>query len=219
MTRQPPTPDDLATAQRVLATAALRDPRMPRPDDPAAAAVATALAEDLAGIDPDAAVEAIGVHYRQSADRVMPAHIWAIVRRDHPAHPAFKTTAEALASAETGPGDRLAADRDQPALTAGPEDAARERAEFRAKMREISDGWAMSKPTGFVGERDRHSPRREPTSRISAPFGADTTICHQRGCAVEIKAPPGWDPANPGSPRLHCARHLPPATATETGAA
>ncbi len=207
------TPEQVAA---LLGYAAATDPRIRRNDPDERRLQVQAWARHLANVDQEAAIAAVDGYYAQpGVDAILPGNIRAVAASGPP-----RGADAALATTEAGPGDRLAADRtDQPALTAGPEDAARERAEFRAKMRAISDGWAMSKPTGFVSERERHSPRREPTSRISAPFGADTTICHQRGCAVEIKAPPGWDPANPGSPRLFCARHLPTADATETGAA
>jgi hypothetical protein len=72
---------------------------MPRPTNDDAAGMVAALAEDLAGINPDTALAAVSTHYRESADRIMPAHIWAIARRTA-SNPAHRSFADALASAE-----------------------------------------------------------------------------------------------------------------------
>lgn len=213
---RPVTPADLETTQRVLAAASLRDPRMPRPTDPAAAATAAALAEDLAGIDPDAALAAVSAHYRESPDRIMPAHIWAIVRgSDASRLPVVRTAAERAAVAAQA--DRIGRPDPPFELEPGEAETAKERA--LTFNRQISDNWAMPKPTGWSADFGRHSSRREPAPRVSAPFGADTSICFKIGCAVEIKAPAGWDAANRNSPPLFCDRHQPPAGVANVGAA
>lgn len=199
----------------VLAYASATDPRIRRNDPAERELQAQAWSRHLGNIDQKAAVAAIDGYYaRAGVDAILPGDIRATASSGPP-----RGAAAAIATAEGGPSDRLAADRDQRALPAGPEDAARERAEFKARMREISDGWALSKPTGWVSERERHSPRREPARRVASPFGADTSICFEWGCAVEIKAPAGWDAANAASPRLFCERHRPADGATSAGVA
>jgi hypothetical protein len=202
---RPITEADLATAQRVLAAASLRDPHMPRADNPAAAAVAAALAEDLAGINPDAAVEAVSTHYRQTTDRIMPAHIWAIVRgSDASRNPAYRPLAEAVAAAE-----REAGGTELPALPAagtvrlGPAQA---RAALEAALRVTAATTVIpdDRPTGYTPKRQRpgQQARRSAQPRPATPAGL--TVCHR--CVVDIQAPVGWDPASLASEPLYCAR-------------
>lgn len=206
---------NLDQVKAVLAYASATDPRIRRNDPAERELQAQAWARHLGNVDQEAAVAAIDGYYaRAGVDAILPGDIRATASSGPP-----RGAAAAIAHAEGGPGDRLAADRDQRALPAGPEDAARERAEFRARMQAISDGWAMSRPTGYVGERERHSPRREPVAWIPAPFGAQTTVCFGPGCVVDIAAPAGWDPANPASPRLFCDRHRPASGTSGVGAA
>lgn len=199
----PITEADLATAQRILAAASLRDNRMPRPDNPAAAAVAAALAEDLAGIDSDAAVEAVSAHYRQTTDRIMPAHIWAIVRgSDASRHPAYRPLSESIAASE-----REAGGTDLPALPAadtprlGPEQA---RAALEAALRRVAASTVIPEagPTGYIPKRQRPGQHAAARRQATPMLGRGLTVCHR--CVADIPSPAGWDASNPLSEPLFC---------------
>lgn len=209
-------------ARAALTTAAVYDHRFREPDPLVARAWATA----LAGLDADGVIAAVNEHYRTSTDTLMPGHVTALVQRvgGHPdRHPSARTPTEALASTLGGRGDVLAGDRsDPPFVLDGP--APRSGAEALT----AAQAWAASNPTGY--ERRRNPPagrtaadrsrelgrqQRENGARVidgrtdaqRADAGRAVTICH--GCAGDIPAPPGWDPANPDSPPLHCARCRP----------
>lgn len=215
---------NLDQVKAVLAYASATDPRIRRNDPAERELQAQAWARHLGNVDQEAAVAAIDGYYaRAGVDAILPGDIRAYVADRGSAqdqHPAYRPLADSITAAEHEAGGT-----DLPALPAagtprlGPEQA---RAALEAALRKIAAGRPIpeSSPTGYVGSRERHSPRREPvTARIPAPFGAATTVCHGAGCVVDIAAPPGWDPANPASPRLYCDRHRPASDAAGVGAA
>lgn len=79
--------------------------------------------------------------------------------------------------------------------------------EMREQLKRIRDNWSL--PTRTAGppapRRAGETRRYDQTDRDRAKAGRPTTICHT--CAIDIPAPPGWDPKNPDSPPLHCATH------------
>lgn len=213
MTPRPVTDTDLATAQAVLSAASLRDSRITRPDDPGAAAVAAALAEDLAGINPHAALAAVKTHYRESTERIMPGHIWAIVRRASNG-PGDKPTTEALHSAEHGPTDHRVVDHDDfralPAADVATAPKTGNEA-VEAALRKVAAKRALppetSRPTGFEPRRLRRTHGRAVRSVL--PSAPPNTVPCFVPCIRDVQAPPGWDPSNPDSPPLWCPEHDP----------
>lgn len=69
--------DAITVARGVLARAALFDPRIQHAD----AGIVTAWAAALGPLNPADAAAAVIMHYTESADRIMPAHVRANVRR------------------------------------------------------------------------------------------------------------------------------------------
>jgi hypothetical protein len=205
------TPEQTAA---LLSYAAAIDPRIRRNDPDERRLQAVAWHAQLRIVDPDPARAAVDAHYaRAGADALMPGDIRERVTDRGSAqdqHPAYRPLADAVAAAEHEAGGT-----DLPALPAagtprlGPEQA---RAALEAAFRRIAAGRPVPDPapTGYVAERSRHSPRREPATRIPAPMGAATTLCHGSGCAADIQAPAGWDPADQRSPRLYCTACAPP---------
>lgn len=206
----PVTAADLETARRVLGYAAARDQRIPRPEHPDAAGIAAALAEDLAGISQEAAVAAVATHYRESTERIMAAHIRAIVRRESGAVP--RNLTESIATAEGGRSDLIGAPhpedlRPLPAGPTPPSGAAALEAALRAQaaLRALPSG--TSSPTGFEPRRRRAGGMQHRGRPQPAPNTSNAAICFT--CVKPIPAPPGWDPINPTSPPLYCAAHQP----------
>jgi hypothetical protein len=216
-------------ARAVLAAASGIDPKVREPDP----FVIRTWARVLDGLDPQRVLAAVERHYRTSTDTLMPAHITQLVEQigvEPERHPGYRPVAEALAAAERGPGDRLAADRDTPVPALdGPAPRSGREALTAAQA------WAEAAPTGYVRRRGQPTGRSagETSKRLGkgqrdrgdrvvdgktdaqrADAGKPVTICHR--CAVDIPAPDGWDPASAESPPLHCGRCA-PTERTEAG--
>jgi hypothetical protein len=188
----------------------------------------------LVDADYGAACAAVVAWQREHREPVMPADILAGIRAAR-STPAMRTVAEALDAAEHGPGDRLAADRDQPVpAIEGPAPRSGREA-LQVALDGLADRWRASvearppAPTGYVRRRRGQQIGRSAADTIKrlgkaqrdrgervvdgmtdadrARAGRAVTVCH--GCAVDISVPDGWDPTDPDSPRLHCGRCTP----------
>lgn len=212
-------------ARAVLAAASVYDARVREPDPN----VIRAWARGLDGLDTQRVLAAVERHYRTSTETLMLGHITELVHRvggDAERHPGYKTLAEALASAEGGPGDALQRRPDPPALP-GPRQG---REALQEALDSLASRWASNvqatTPTGYTRRRHRgqrpHRSAADTVARLGREqrergmrvvdgmtddqrrkAGKPITICHM--CGVDIPLPDGWDPADPLSPRLYCA--------------
>lgn len=223
------TPDEV---QAVLAYASAVDPRIRRNDPAERQLQVAAWHAQLQHVDVGDAKAAVDRHYSAvGADALMPAQVRALIGAEQ--HPGYRPLTEALDAAEHGPGDRLATDRDEPVpAIEGPAPRSGREAlqaafdELAGRMRASAEA-QPSAPTGYVRRRDRGQPssrsapetsrrlgkaQRERGGRVVDGMtaaqreraGKAITVCH--GCAMDIPAPDGWDPASVKSPPLYCGR-------------
>ena len=220
------TPDQVMT---VLAYASAIDPRVRRNDPDERQLQAAAWYAQLRNVDPADAKSALDAYYGapQPLDAVMPGQVRALASTTGPA--AYRPLAENLAAIEAAHQREIAG---EPAAIEGRSG----RAALQDALDNLAARWSAPPPessTGYERRRGQHGPgaaadtskrlaadqrsRETPvvdgrTDAARAKAGKAITVCH--GCAVDIPAPSGWDPASVDSPPLWCAR-CDPAAARE----
>lgn len=185
----------------LLAYASAADPRIRRNDPDELRLQVRFWHGQLAGVDFDAARGAVDAHYsRAGVDAVLPGDVRAGARgSETDRHPAYRPLRDAVAAS-----DRAAGGPPTAALPPGTADrmsVAEARARLGAALSAIAAKRAVpaESPTGYVPKRQRPT---SPPQPAADGRGRVVTVCHR--CACDIPAPDGWDPTDPGGPRLHC---------------
>ena len=217
------TPDDV---QAVLAYASAIDPRVRRKDgDERQLQVAAwyAQLQHVAIADGRAAVDQ---HYAAAApDAIMPGTVRTLAGTTGPAmyRPLAENVAASYRLAAADPGEPLAIESGRSGREA-----------LQQALDQVASRWrgaVEARPASATGyERRRSRPAGSTAADTSkrlalqqrergatvvdgrtdaqrAAVGKAVAICF--GCAVDVPVPPGWDPTDPGSPALHCARCRP----------
>lgn len=174
----------------LLTYASAIDPRVRRVDDEQRRLQVSAWHAQLEHVSAADARAAVDRHYSVvGADALMPAQVRALVGAEQ--HPGYRPLAEALDAAEHGPGDRLAADRDEPVpAIEGPAPRSGREAlqtafdELADRMRASAEAQPSS-PTGYVRRRDRGQAANRSAPETSKRLGAEQREARRRGERAE----------------------------------